>query len=267
MHSPGSNALMETIMLIAITREISPAFNRCELTYLERQPIDLELARRQHHRYEQCLSELGCHVHRLPAEADLPDSVFVEDVAIVLDELAIITRPGAESRRAETTSVARALGPYRYLRYLQPPAVLDGGDVLRVGKMIFVGLSSRSNPAALEQMAAWLEPLNYKLAGIPVTGCLHLKSAVTQVSRDMLLVNPEWVDVNIFQGMNLIEVDASEPHAANALLVGDRVIYPSKYPATQKRLESQGLSVIEVEVSELIKAEGAVTCCSLIFTG
>ncbi len=252
-------------MLIALTRQVSPSIENCVLTHLERQAIDISLARAQHCQYEECLAALGCHIHCLPAEPDLPDSVFVEDTAVVLDELAIITRPSAVSRLSETASVARALGPYRKLCYIQSPGTLDGGDVLRVGKTLYVGLSSRSNQAAIEQMRELLHPHGYAVEDVQVSGCLHLKSAVTQVAKDTLLINPDWVDAGRFGGMRQIAVHLSEPYAANALLVGETVIYPASYPRTQAQLKSCGIPLMTVDVSELIKAEGAVTCCSLIF--
>jgi dimethylargininase len=251
--------------MIAITREISPNLVSCELTHLQREPIDLQRAHRQHKAYERVLQELGCEVNRLAAEVDFPDSVFVEDTAIVLDEIAIITRPGAASRRGETASIASALAPFRELRFIEAPAQIDGGDVLRVGKNIFVGLSSRSNQMAIEQLQAYLEPFGYLIRGIQISGCLHLKSAVTQIAKDTLLINRTLIDASAFSEFKLIDVDDSEPLAANALLIGDSIIYPTSYPWTLKRLEEQGIAVKLVEVSELIKAEGAVTCCSLIF--
>jgi dimethylargininase len=254
-------------MLIAITREISPAFNRCELTHLDRQPIDLDLARAQHQQYEAALHELGCDVHSLPAEPDLPDSVFVEDVAIVVDEVAIITRPGAVSRRPEAESIARALSRYRQLCYIEAPGTVDGGDVLRVGKALYVGLSSRSNQAAIDQLRDYLAPYSCTVKGVAVTGCLHLKSAVTQLDDATLLINPAWVDRTEFAGMEFIEVDETEPHAANALMIGSTIIYPSSLPKTQKRLEEHGLRLKILDATEVAKAEGAVTCCSLIFRG
>jgi dimethylargininase len=253
-------------MRIAITREVSLSIGRCELTHLAREAIDVELARVQHRQYEACLAALGCQIHRLPPEPELPDAVFVEDMALVLDELAIITRPGADSRRPETRSVAQALASYRRLAYIEAPGTLDGGDVLRIGQTLWVGLSGRSNPAGMEQMRAWLAPLGYSVRGVPVNGCLHLKSAVTQVARNTLLINPAWVDASAWGPMNLIEVDPSEPFAANALLVGESVVYPAAYPATRRRLEERGIPVRLVDVSELGKAEGGVTCCSVIFT-
>ena len=250
---------------VAITRQISPHFNECELTHLDRRPIDLDLARAQHHQYEAALRELGCRVISLPPELDLPDSVFVEDVALVFDEVAVITRPGADSRKPEAESIARALSPYRALYTVEAPGTLDGGDVLRVGKTVYAGLSSRSNRSGLEQLQGFLAPHGYTVKGVEVTGCLHLKSAVTQVSEDTLLINPAWVDRSIFGEMRFIDVDNGEPSAANAVWIDDAVIYPSSFPRTQHRLEEAGLHLQIVDATEVAKAEGAVTCCSLIF--
>lgn len=252
-------------MLIAITRLVSPAINQCELTHLDRIPIDLERARFQHHAYEEALRSLGVEVHTLPEEPNLPDSVFVEDTAIVLDECAVITRPGADSRQPEIESISRALAPYRRLFTIQAPGTLDGGDVLIIGKTIFVGLSSRSNRAAIDQMGIFVKPYGYSVKGIQVTGCLHLKSAITQVRADTLLVNPAWVEKANFPGMKFIEVDPSERYAANSLMVGKSLLYQPAYPGTLTRLEAQGIRPVMVDESELGKAEGALTCCSLIF--
>jgi dimethylargininase len=254
-------------MRIAITRPVSASIGQCELTHLDRQPIDLDRARAQHHCYEQALAALGCRVERLPEEPSLPDAVFVEDAAVVLDELAILARPGAASRRPETRTVACALDPYRRLVPIRAPGTLDGGDVLRVGRTLYVGLSGRSNRAAIEQMRATLAPLGYTVQGVAVDGCLHLKSAVTQVAADTLLVNRDWLDVSAFGDLRLIDVDPAEPTAANALRIEGTVIYAAAYPRTRKRLEERGIEVHAVDVSELAKAEGAVTCCSLILGG
>jgi dimethylargininase len=261
---------MEKAMYVALTRPVSASIGQCELTHLDRQPIDVDLARAQHHRYEEALAALGCRVERLPEEPNLPDAVFVEDAAIVLDELAIVTRPGAASRRPETRTVARALERYRPLATIEPPGTLDGGDVLRVGpdeasgKTLYVGLSQRSSRAAVEQMRTLLAPLGYSVRGVPVRGCLHLKSAVTQVAEDLLLINRGWVDGERFDGLGLLDVDPSEPYAANALRIDGTLVYAAAYPRTRERLEARGIAVSIVDLSELAKAEGAVTCCSLI---
>jgi dimethylargininase len=252
-------------MLVAITREVSPSISRCELTCLPRKTIDVNLARRQHRQYEDCLARLGCAVQRLPAELELPDSVFVEDTCVVLDELAIIARPGADSRRRETQSIAEVLKPYRKLSFIEPPGTIDGGDVLSLGKSLFVGLSRRTNRAAIEQLLALLTPHAYTVKAANLTDCLHLKTAVTQVAAKTILVNRSWVEPSIFGDVAVIHVHPSEPWGANALLVHETVVYPAAYPETRKRLEKHGIRVDTVDVSELAKAEGGVTCCSVIF--
>ncbi len=252
-------------MLIAITREVSPAIADCELTHLEREPIDPARAAAQHHEYELCLQQLGCRVQQLPMEPTLPDSVFVEDVAIVVEELAVITRPGAASRRPEVVPVARALEQHRPLGFIESPGTLDGGDVLRLGKTLFVGLTRRTNSEGIRQLATLLAPFGYEVRAVPLADCLHLKTAVTQVAGDTLLINRTWTDDSVFTGWKLIDVDAAEPFAANALQIGDTVIYPTGFPATRAKLEHHKINVLSVDVSELGKAEGGVTCCSLIF--
>jgi dimethylargininase len=255
-------------MTIAITRPVSPSIARCELTHLAREPIDVARAREQHGAYERCLRDLGCEVVTLPSAPELPDAVFVEDVAIVLEDVAVLTRPGAESRRAETDSVARGLAPYRRLVHLEPPATLDGGDVLRVGDTLHVGRSSRTNEAGLAALAAVVAPHGLRVAPVAVRGCLHLKSAVTLIAPGLLLIQPAWVDAAVFgHALEVVAVDPDEPFAANALRVGDGVIHAAAFPRTRARLEARGLDVRPGDVSELAKAEGAVTCCSLVFEG
>jgi len=252
-------------MLIAITREVSRSIARCELTHISRVQIDLELARSQHQRYQQALAELGCQVVSIPEQSDLPDAVFVEDIAIVLDEFAVITRPGAESRRPETISVASMLREYRELSFIEAPDTLDGGDVLRQGRLLYVGLSDRSNAAAIEQLRALITPYGYFVMAVDVRGCLHLKSAVSQVADNTLLINPRWVNPADFGAIEWLEVDPTEAYAANTLLIGKSIIYPTSFLRTRQLLEQHGIQVLAVDVSELQKAEGAVTCCSLVF--
>lgn len=252
-------------MPAALTRAVSPAIGRGELTHLPRVEIDYARACAQHGAYERALAELGCDILALPAEPDLPDSVFVEDVALVLDDVAVILRPGAASRQAETPSVAKVLADYRELVLIGDPGTLDGGDVLRVGTSVYVGCSERSNHAGIGQLASALVPFGLRVIPVSVSGCLHLKSAVTQVAPDTLLLNRLWVDPAQFGGMRVLDVDAGEPHAANALRLGETVIYPASHPRTRERLDRLGIAVRTVDVSELQKAEGAVTCCSIIF--
>ena len=249
---------------VALVREISPALARCELTHLTRVPIDVALAEAQHANYVEALAEAGCRVERLPTASDLPDSVFIEDIAIVFDELAIITRPGAESRRGETPVVADAVARYREVRRIEAPGTIDGGDVLVCGRQVFVGESTRTNAAAIEQMRGILGPFGYTVCPLRVGGYLHLKSAVTLVAERLLLANPAWIDGDAFRGYKIVGVAAGEPAAANALGLRDRVILPAAFPRTAERLRAHGLTVTPVDVGELAKAEGGVTCCSLI---
>lgn len=252
-------------MTVAITRQVSRAMERCCLTHLPRQSIDIDKARRQHREYERTLEQLGCRVQQLPEEPELPDSVFVEDQAVVLDELAIITRPGAAERRAEAPSVVLALRPHRRLAFIEAPGCLDGGDVMVCGRALFVGLSARSNEAAVTRLRSLLAGHGYAVSAVPVRCCLHLKTAVSEVAPGRLLLNPEWVDPASFPGFVTMPVDPSEPFAANALRIGDGLVYPAAFPRTRARLEAEGIAVSPVDISEMAKAEGAVTCCSLVF--
>ena len=253
-------------MWFAITRAISGAFQNCQLTHLARVAIDLERARAQHDAYEWALVELGCTVRRVDTAAEMPDSVFVEDAAVVFREGAVIARPGAESRRAETPAVAEALARFGLShRDIKEPGTLDGGDVLVVGRNVFVGASRRTNAAGINQLRQIITRLGYSVRAVPVRDCLHLKSAVTAVAPKTLLINRNWVEADAFGDLRLIDVDDDEPHAANALLVGDVVICAAAFPKTRARLEQHGLRVKVVDVDEIAKAEGGVTCCSLIF--
>ncbi len=251
-------------MLLAITRDVSPRFNECEITHIDRSPIDVKVALAQHDAYVQALKELGCAVLELPAEADLPDSVFVEDTAVILPEVALITRPGADSRKPETESITHALRPYRELVFIESPATVDGGDVLIVGRNIYVGMSTRSNQMAVDQMNHLLGKYGYKAQSVDLHDCLHLKTAVTRVDDKTLLINRRWVDVENFEGYQLIDVDESEPFAGNCLPIGDAIIFPVEFPKTGAKLEARGYKLKPVVADELAKAEGAVTCCSLI---
>ena len=252
-------------MLNAIIRSISPKMGDCELTHLERESIDIPKAEQQHSKYVKTLESLGCNIQKATATPDLPDSVFVEDCAIVLDEIAIITHPGAESRRKEVTGIAEVLDTHRKLFYIQSPGILDGGDVLVIGKNIWVGLSNRSNSNAVEQLEKFTSPFGYSVKGVKVTDCLHLKSAVTQVGENSVLLNPNWIDTSIFKGFKIIETHPDEPNSANALVINDTLLFPKAYPKTAQILKERGYKIIQVDNSEVIKAEGALTCCSIIF--
>lgn len=259
------NFLKKIKMLKAITRSISPNMANCELTHLERVSIDIQKANEQHKTYGKILENLGCNILEATAAPDLPDSVFVEDCAIVLDEVAIITHPGAESRREEVKGIAEVLAPHRKLFYIQSPGILDGGDVLVIGKNIWVGLSNRSNNDAIEQLKKFTSSFGYIVIGVEVTDCLHLKSAVTQVGENSVLLNPNWIDASFFNEFDIVETHPSEPNSANALVIKDTVLFPKSYPQTAQILQEKGFNIIQLDNSEVIKAEGALTCCSIIF--
>jgi|KBSMisStandDraft_5_1062788.scaffolds.fasta_scaffold59187_2 dimethylargininase len=250
-------------MLVAITRQVSPAIANCELEFLDRQPIDFALAEDQHRQYQTCLAELGARVEILPAEPDLPDSVFVEDPAIVLDEVAVITRMGAVSRRGEAESLARALADYRDLLRIEDPATLEGGDVMRIGKTLYVGYSRRTNIAGVQQLSALLHPRGYFVVPVEVSGCLHLKSACCYIGDETVLANRKWMDPDALCGLKILDVP--EPRGANALRMGETVLMPEAYPRTCEILDRAGFRVRTIDNSELLKAEAGVTCTSLLF--
>jgi dimethylargininase len=252
-------------MLQALTRQVGASFASCELTFLERQPIDVAKAMEQHRAYESCLRELGAHIISLPADPAFPDGVFVEDPAIVLDEVAIITRPGAESRRGETHSIAEALTPFRETRSLMAPATLEGGDVVRIGRTLYVGLSQRTNLEGIAQLTEFLRPFGYRVVPVRINGCLHLKSGACWAGGDMVLANRQWVDPEPFQDYKIIDVAPDEPSAADVLPIGDTLLVPSNFVHTCEILAAAGIAVRPIDVSELQKAEAGVTCMSLLF--
>ncbi len=274
--------------LYALCRAVSPAMLDCELSFIGREPIDLGLANTQHTAYVQALRALNVEVVELPAEAAMPDSVFVEDTVLLFDELAVMTRPGAESRRGEVASIEAAFCEYReIIARISEPGTLDGGDVLRIGRRVFVGLSQRSNQAAIDQLSAYVTPFGYQVVAVPMHDCLHLKSSVTALSADTVLINPDWVDVSYFKDYQQITVAQSEPHAANVVRIAattstssattstssvttatesELILMPANFPETHALIEAAGFTVHTVDVSELQKAEGAVTCCSVLFT-
>jgi dimethylargininase len=247
----------------ALTREVSPEIGRCELTFLERERISFVRAQEQHDRYCELLQELGLGVIRIPAAPGCPDSCFIEDVAVVLDEVAILTRMGAESRRPESQGVAAALVPYRRIVEMGSPATLDGGDVLRIGRKLFVGLSARTNAAGLSFVEEVAEPLGYAVNRADPQGCLHLKSAVTALDEARVLINPNWLNPAALSGLETIRVPPEEPWAANVLKVGDQILVHAGFERTIRLLEAHGFCVAPLDISEFLKAEGGLTCKSV----
>lgn len=252
-------------MIVALTREPARALDACELTHVERVPIDAGAAARQHRAYRDVLRACGARVVTLPAVDELPDSVFVEDTAIVLDEVAVLTRPGVESRRGEVNLIKPEVARLRPVVRVEPPATIEGGDVLRLGRTLYVGLSPRTNAegaAALRRLAA---PHGYEVVTVKPRGCLHLKTGCSALDDGTVLVNPAWVDAAVFRGLEVLAADAAEPWAANVVSVGGALCVSAAFPRTAEMLAARGYDVRPVEVSEFGKAEGSLTCLSLLF--
>jgi dimethylargininase len=255
----------------AFTRAVSPRIAECQLTHLERTPIDATLAAAQHSKYEQALAHAGLEIIRLPELADDPDAVFVEDTALLLDGHAIITRPGAPSRIGETSSTASGLAGHFQLHHVEHGFV-DGGDVMLIGQTLYVGLSTRTDGDGIASLRTLAESIGYSVIQADLRDCLHLKTGATFAGEDaegapILLYNPSAVDPSQFAGVQPLSVSEGEPAAANCLRVGNHLILPAGNPRTADALRNRGFIVLEIDVSELQKAEAGVTCMSLIDEG
>ena len=252
-------------MLRAITHKVSPRINECELTFIRRSTIDYKLACEQHAHYEGTLARLGVIVTSLNGNEALPDSSFVEDTAIVVDELAIICSPGVPSRRDETNLIGKELGRYRELAHISLPATIEGGDVLRIGKQILVGYSRRTNEDGIAKLTQILEPLGYQVRVVSTKGSLHLKSACTAITDETLFVNPNWIDIDSLRGLRIVHTAKDEPGSANVLRVGTTVCVQAGFPRAAELVSSIAERIEIIDMSELRKAEAGLTCSSLIF--
>jgi len=249
---------------VALTRSVSDAIARCELTHLERTPIDPARARVQHAVYERALEAAGCTVQRVPDAPDSPDGVFVEDTAVVVGELAVITRPGAASRRTEVDSVARALAAGHELVRIRAPGTLEGGDVLRIADTLYVGRSARTNAEGIAQLRAAVASRGLEVVEVDLKDALHLKTAVTAIAADTVLLQPRWVDPGVFSGYRALEVHPDEPFAANTVLVDRDLIMAAAHPRTAEICASFVDRIHPVPADELARAEGGVSCCSIL---
>jgi len=252
-------------MLSALTRGVSPSIGDCKLTFMERERVDVAVATRQHEAYRQCLEKMGVLVTSLGIMPEAPDAVFIQDTAVVVDEVAVMATMGAACRAGEVESVTGPLSAHRPLRHLSPPATLEGGDVVRIGRTLYVGDSGRTNREGIKQLSDILAPYDYQVIPVEVRGCLHLSTGCSYLGRDLLLLNPAWVETAAFRYFNLLEVPETEPWAANTIAIGDTVLVPSAFERTRALIEEHGFEVITTDISELQKAEGALTCLSLLF--
>jgi dimethylargininase len=255
-------------MPMAFTRAVSPRLADCALTHLKRQPIDVRRAEEQQAAYENALLDAGLTIHRLAPLDDHPDGVFVEDTAVMLGDHAVIARPGIPSRFDEIFSTAEGLAPYFTIHFLES-GILDGGDVLRIDKMLYVGRSRRTDSQGMNALQEVAEKLGFQVSPVELGLCLHLKTAATfagpdQYGRPTVLVNPDWVDPAIFAGTHPIHVGEDEPYAANVVRTANRLLMAAGSPRTAERLREHGFRVVELDLSELQKAEAGGTCMSLI---
>jgi dimethylargininase len=250
--------------MLALAHAPSPYMDQGQRTHVERVPIDYSLAVRQHAEYCRELQRLGAAVRILDANRDLPDSVFIEDTAVVLDEVALLASMGTKARRAELPGIEKELRKYREVHILEPPATVEGGDVLRVGRTLFVGLSSRTNAAGVDLLAATVKRYGYEVVPVPVHGCLHLKTACTALPDRTLLVNPDWIDVQALQGFEMLQVPTEEPWGANSISLNGHVLMAANHSQTAELIQARGLPVHQIDLSEFAKAEGGVTCLSIL---
>ena len=253
-------------MIVAITREPARAMTGCELTYLERRPVDAALAAEQHRAYRETLASCGARVVALPAVEEMPDSVFVEDTAVVLDELAVLTSPGSHSRRGEVGLIEPEVARLRPVERISLPATIEGGDVLRAGRRLFVGLSPRTNHEGVEALRRLASPLGYEVRAVEVRDCLHLKTGCSALDDETILVNPAWVDADAFRGYEVVRVHAEEPWAANTLRVGGSLCVSAAHPRTAELIARRGHDLRPLDISEFAKAEGGLTCMSVLIS-
>jgi len=270
LRVPRSMRQMQTtepIFTHAFVRHVSRSLANCELTHLPRQPFRLALAAQQHQAYVDALRATGINVTVLPEEPELPDAVFVEDMAVMLDELIVVCRPGRVSRQPEIERILPALANVRQLSRIAAPGTLDGGDVLMIGTTLFVGLSERTNGKGLRQLESIVLRHGYRVVPVTIDGCLHLKTALTQVAPHVILANPHWVDPVTFADLDVLPVPTSEPWGANTLWINGVLLTTASAPRTTELLRSRGLNARPLEISELEKAEAGLTCLSLLYRG
>lgn len=250
--------------MLALTHVPSPKLNHGQRTHVAHETIDLDLAVRQHAQYCTMLRDCGVQVRTLDVNRDLPDATFVEDTAIVLDEVAVLASMGTEVRRGELPGIQRELRKYRALHCVEPPATIEGGDVLRVGRTLLIGLSSRTNSAGAQAVQGIVGQYGYQVLPVPVCGCLHLKTACTALPDGSLFLNPSWLDLRPLRRFEHVTIPESEPWAANTVLIGSTVCLAAEHVHAAGLLRQRGFEVRTTPLSEFAKAEGGATCLSLL---
>jgi len=226
---------------------------------------DYKMMMDQHNAYVITLQSLGLEVHILQPLAQYPDAYFVEDVAVVTPEIAVITNPGARERAGEVRHIEPILSSFRSIASIESPGTLDGGDVMQAGDHFYIGVSERTNEEGAKQLGQILNRYGYQWETVSVSGGLHLKSAVSYVGRNTLLISESLANLRPFANFEKILVDADETYAANSLLVNERIIMPDGFPRTREKLRTVGFNIIELETSEMRKMDGGLSCMSLRF--
>jgi len=226
---------------------------------------DFDLILNQHEAYVGALRSIGLEVIVLEAEPDYPDAYFVEDTAVVTPEVAVITNPGAPSRRGEEKTIEPVLARFRKTIRIKPPGTVDGGDVLMAENHFFVGLSERTNPEGARQLGGILDGHGHTWTTVPVGAGLHLKSSVNYLSERTLVLTEALAKHEAFRGFKKFILEPGEEYAANTLWLNDHLIMPAGFPGARKKLETLGLPIIELDTSEVRKMDGSLTCLSLRF--
>lgn len=252
-------------MLSVITHLPSSSLEQCELTFVNSEPIDIKKAQKEHESYREMLKSCGANVIVKDDNIDLPDSVFVEDPIIVFDEVAVLTSMGVESRRKESSSMEKIFAKYREIKRIELPSKIEGGDVLKIGKRIFVGKSARTNAQGIRDLREILTPYGYEVIAVKVAGCLHLKTGCTALDEDTILINPDWVDSKVFAGFRQIVVPKEEPFGANILKINDTICMNEAFAKTIEVVKSLGYEIKSTDITEFVKAEAGLTCMSVPF--
>jgi dimethylargininase len=251
--------------MIALTHTPSPNMQECLRTYVAHAAIDPGRAARQHEAYCQLLRDCGVQVRTLDVIRHLPDCSFIEDTAVVLDEVAVLCSMGAASRRDEPAGIEPVLREYREVERIELPATIEGGDVLRVGRRLLVGLSQRTSTAGVTALADIVARYDYKVTAVPIRRCLHLKTACTALPDGRLLVNSRWLHAQALRGFELVHPPKDDPRGANVALLGNTVLLAARHAPTAELIRGLGFTVETIDISEFAKGEGGVTCLSLLF--
>lgn len=252
-------------MLSVITHKPSPSLEQCELTFVDSKPIDINKAQKEHEAYCEMLKQCGANIITLEDNMDLPDSVFVEDPIIVFDEVAVLTSMGVESRRKESELMEKTFSQYREIKRIELPAQIEGGDVLKIGKKVFVGKSARTNAQGIRDLREIMTPYGYEVIAVKVSGCLHLKTGCTALDEETILLNPEWLDSKVFVGFRQVIVPKEEPFGANILKINDTICMNEAFAKTIELVKSLGYKVKTTDITEFVKAEAGLTCMSVPF--